>query len=127
MFSDLRVLDLSSVLAGPAVATFFAELGAQVTKIEHPVSGDVTRSWKNNEEPADAPISAYYASVNYGKHVMRLNLGEISSRPTLESMIAHSDIIVTNFKSGDAEKFNLTSEVLFQINPQIIHAKISGF
>ncbi|MFM7311311.1 MAG: CaiB/BaiF CoA transferase family protein, partial [Flavobacteriales bacterium] len=47
--------------------------------------------------------------------------------PTLESMIAHSDIIVTNFKSGDAEKFNLTSEVLFQINPQIIHAKISGF
>ena len=66
LFAGTRVLDLSTVLAGPSVATFFAELGATVIKVENPrTKGDVTRLWKLSSENAQSDISAYFASVNY--------------------------------------------------------------
>ncbi|MCB0293490.1 MAG: CoA transferase, partial [Calditrichaeota bacterium] len=68
IFSNLLVLELASVLAGPAVGMFFAELGATVIKVENPAGGgDVTRSWKLPGEAAGNDISAYFASVNWGK------------------------------------------------------------
>jgi crotonobetainyl-CoA:carnitine CoA-transferase CaiB-like acyl-CoA transferase len=66
-FKDLKVIDLSSVLAGPSVGTFFAELGAHVLKIEHPKNADVTRSWKLASEDASESVSAYFSAVNYKK------------------------------------------------------------
>ena len=57
LFSELKIIDLSTVLAGPSVATFFAELGAQVIKIENAQIPDVTRSWKLPSENSDSSIS----------------------------------------------------------------------
>jgi crotonobetainyl-CoA:carnitine CoA-transferase CaiB-like acyl-CoA transferase len=74
LFEKLKVLDLSTVLAGPSVATFFAELGAEVIKIEPPGSGDVTRSWKLPSEDPNDPISAYFSSVNFKKKVFNTRL-----------------------------------------------------
>ena len=74
MFKGLKVIDLSTVLAGPSVGTFFAELGAYVIKLEHPDFGDVTRSWKLPIEKTDSNISAYFSSVNYGKKYGTINL-----------------------------------------------------
>ena len=65
-FAHLRVIELASVLAGPQVGQFFAELGAEVLKIEPP-AGDVTRAWRTAAEAPDAPVSAYFAASNWGK------------------------------------------------------------
>ena len=67
MLDHLNILELSNVLAGPAVGMFFSELGANVIKIENKqVGGDMTRKWKLAEEKQEKP-SAYFCSVNYGK------------------------------------------------------------
>jgi crotonobetainyl-CoA:carnitine CoA-transferase CaiB-like acyl-CoA transferase len=73
-FKELKIVELSSVLAGPAVGMFFAELGAEVIKIENKsTNGDVTRNWKLPTEQ-NSDTSAYYKSVNWGKQSMMLDL-----------------------------------------------------
>ena len=65
IFKDLKVIELASVLAGPAVGMFFAELGANVIKIENKkTGGDVTRTWRLGKEDKNAPVSAYYCAIN---------------------------------------------------------------
>jgi crotonobetainyl-CoA:carnitine CoA-transferase CaiB-like acyl-CoA transferase len=64
-FKDLKVVELASVLAGPAVGMFFAELGANVIKVENKNGGDVTRSWKNPNESSVDEKSAYYYKINF--------------------------------------------------------------
>ena len=76
-FEGLKVIELASVLAGPAVGMFFAELGAQVIKIENKSrGGDVTRTWRLQQEDKSNPFSAYYCSVNYGKESLMLDLSD---------------------------------------------------
>ena len=72
MFENLKVVELASVLAGPLVGTFFAELGARVLKIEHPIYGDVTNTWRLTNEQDTKIQSAYYSSVNYQKEKLKL-------------------------------------------------------
>lgn len=70
-FKEIRVLELASVLAGPGVGQFFAELGAEVIKVENlKTSGDVTRSWKSQDENTD-DRSAYFCSVNWANNRLR--------------------------------------------------------
>lgn len=127
MFEHLTIIDLSSVLAGPSVATFFAELGAKVIKIEHPVHGDVTRSWKLKKEPTEAPLGAYYASVNYKKEIRCLDLASPNDRSALLELLKDADILITNFKHGDAKKFGLERSTLLEINPHLIEGRIVGY
>jgi crotonobetainyl-CoA:carnitine CoA-transferase CaiB-like acyl-CoA transferase len=128
LFKGIRVLDLSTVLAGPSVATFFAELGADVVKVENPTSGgDVTRSWKLNTEDKSSGISAYFASVNFGKSYEWIDFKNSRSRAHLEDLIRSSDIILVNFKQGDDVKFNLTANDIHRIQPKAIYASLKGF
>lgn len=127
MISKLKIIDASTVLAGPSVSMFFAELGAEVIKIENPAIPDVTRSWKLESEDKNASVSAYFASINYKKNYVSLNLKSEKDRTEMIEMLRYADIFLTNFKKGDAEKFNLTDEKLQEINPNLIHGKISGF
>lgn len=128
IFRELSVLDISTVLAGPSVASFFAELGARVIKIENPTTqGDVTRTWKHRQENNKNKFSAYYASANYGKESILLNLCYPSDRKRINSLIYTSDIVITNFKEGDEQKFGLKSEDILRLNPSCIHGKINGF
>ena len=127
MFKGLKVIDLSTVLAGPSVGTFFAELGADVIKLEHPDFGDVTRSWKLPIEKSDSNISAYFSSVNYGKKYGTINLKIEAERDRFLEEIRDTDILVSNFKKGDATKFGIEDEVLFALNPKLIHGKITGY
>lgn len=126
-FKDLKIIDLSTVLAAPSVGTFFAELGAQVLKIEHPIHGDVTRSWKLPSEDPNSPISSYFASVNYGKTYLQLDLTKELDRDILLNHLKEADILLSNFKKGDDAKFGLTKEELQKCNPLLIHGKITGF
>ena len=102
-FAHLRILELASVLAGPQVGQFFAELGAEVLKIEPP-AGDVTRTWRTPAETADAEVSAYFAASNWGKTSLVLDLTAPASRAHLHRLAVSADIILTSYKPGDAEK-----------------------
>lgn len=127
MFEDLKVIDCSTVLAGPSVGTFFAELGASVTKIENPAIPDVTRTWKLASENRDTSVSAYFSSVNYHKQYLKLDFKNEHDLNELVGLIQKADIFLSNFKKGDAEKFGLTDSHLHSINPRLIIGKISGF
>ena len=68
--NGIKVLDLSGILAGPLTGSFFAELGAEVIKIENKLTGgDATRQWKLPIEDQESPFSAYYYSANFGKKI----------------------------------------------------------
>ena len=74
---QLKVIEFASVLAGPLVGRYFAEHGANVIKIENKLTGgDITRGWKTDKESRAHTVSAYYASANYGKQSVLLNLKE---------------------------------------------------
>lgn len=127
LLSKLKIVDASTVLAGPSVGTFFAELGAEVIKVEHPKYGDVTRTWKLPSEDPNSKVSNYFSSVNYGKSYVSIDLSVEAGRSEFLKLISDADILLSNFKNGDAEKFNLTDDVLRELNPKLIHGKISGF
>jgi len=127
MLSDLLVIDASSVLAGPSVGTYFAELGARVIKIEHPEHPDVTRSWKLPKENKDTSVSAYFSSINYGKEYLQLNLKNSEDHSEFMQLVAQADILITNFKKGDDVKLKIEDERLFALNPRLIHGKINGY
>jgi crotonobetainyl-CoA:carnitine CoA-transferase CaiB-like acyl-CoA transferase len=126
-FKDLKVLELASVLAGPSVGQFFAELGADVIKVENiNTGGDVTRTWKVAGEKTD-DRSAYFSSVNWGKRSVALDLHLEKDRAIVHKLAARSEIIIASYKPGDAEKLGVDYETLSGINPRVIYGQISGY
>lgn len=122
----LRVIELASVLAGPEVGRFLAELGASVIKYEAP-NGDVTRGWRLTSETSTSSISAYFASVNAEKSYATLNLKSEEGVAELHRLLASADVLLTNFKEGDDEKFGLTPALLKTHFPKLIWGRIRGF
>ncbi|MBS1637607.1 MAG: CoA transferase [Bacteroidetes bacterium] len=128
MFKDLRVIELAGVLAGPSVGLFFAELGAEVIKIENPAThGDVTRSWKLRTEDGDSDTSAYYWSVNFGKTVHFLNFSLAADLEVFYELVKGADIVISNYKLGDDQKLKVSDDILRKLNPGLIYASINGF
>jgi len=126
IFTDLLVVELASVLAGPTVGQFFAELGAKVIKIENQTSGgDVTRKWLLPQEKNNP--SAYFLSANYGKESVFLNLTSVEDREKLNTWLQHADIVIMNFKPGDAEKLKVSYSDLKKIKSDIIVGEITGY
>lgn len=126
--SGLKVLELASVLAGPAVGTFLAELGAEVTKIENPkTGGDVTRSWKLKSEDSNATDSAYFHSINYGKTHLFYDLKDANDCKKVQELAEKADVIIANFRPGQGEQFGLDYHSIKHQNPEVIYANISGF
>lgn len=127
MLNHLNILELSNVLAGPAVGMFFSELGANVVKIENKIAGgDITRKWKLANEKYEAP-SAYFCSVNYGKKHKFLDFNNQKDMVLLKDYIKKSDVVITNFKHGDSKRFQLSYNDCKTINPKVIYAHIGGF
>lgn len=128
IFSGLKVIELASVLAGPSVGQFFAELGSEVIKIENPATGgDVTRSWKLASEPAESDLSAYFISVNMGKKSMALNFRKKEGLLRLYELVKTADIVIASYKPGDAEKLGVGYEQLKALKPDLIYGHITGF
>lgn len=128
MFQNLKVVELASVLAGPLTGSFFAELGARVVKIENQTTdGDVTRKWRIEGEQDDSPISAYYAAANVHKQVLFRNYRNEKDYQDVIERIQEADILIVNFKKGDAELFKLDYESIKAIQPRLIYAEITGF
>ncbi|MBI3483464.1 MAG: CoA transferase [Bacteroidetes bacterium] len=127
MLQDLKVLELASVLAGPSVGQFFAELGAEVIKVENPkTGGDVTRSWKSAGEQTD-DRSAYFCSCNWGKKSVALDLTLKSDLEVVKKLSTRADIIIASYKPGDAEKLGVSYQQLKTNNQQLIYGQITGY
>jgi crotonobetainyl-CoA:carnitine CoA-transferase CaiB-like acyl-CoA transferase len=127
ILADIRVVELASVLAGPNVGMFLAEQGAQVIKVENKTTGgDVTRFWRLPDEDTSG-LSAYFCAVNAGKTHIFLDLLDQSDRKALDEVIRQADILILNFKPGDAEKFDMTTDQLRARHPKLIIATLQGF
>lgn len=127
MLSDLKVLELASVLAGPSVGQFFAELGAEVIKIENlKTGGDITRTWKGAGEQTD-DRSAYFCSVNWGKKSVAIDLSTPDGKRIVQKLAAKSDVVIASYKPGDAEKLGVSYEQLKSFNAKIIYGQITGY
>lgn len=127
-FKDLVIVELASVLAGPAVGMFFAELGAKVVKFENiNTGGDITRKWKQKNEDQACPYSAYHCSVNYGKEIIMNDLSKSEDRLVMEGWVSKADIVISNFKHASAIKFGLNYESLKKIKHDIIYAQLNGY
>jgi formyl-CoA transferase len=120
----IRVLDLSRVLAGPYAAMTLGDMGAEVIKIEQPGEGDETRGWG---PPWAGGESAYYLSVNRNKRGITLNLKHEDARRIFLDLARRSDVLIENFKRGTLERMGLEDAVLWEANPRLIHASITGF
>lgn len=128
VFKDLKVVELASVLAGPSAGLFFAELGADVLKIENKrTGGDVTRSWKLPEENKADNTSAYFHSVNFQKTHVFLDLADKTDKKTCLTNIKKADILIVNYKKGDDKKLGMDYDSLKKLNPKLIYAQIFGF
>lgn len=127
MFEDIKVLELASVLAGPSVGQFFAELGAEVIKVENlKTGGDVTRTWKGNGELTD-DRSAYFCAVNWGKKSIALDLTSSEGKSIVQKLAAKSDIVIASYKPGDAAKLGVSYEQLKLKNSKLIYGQITGY
>ncbi|MFK7925857.1 MAG: CoA transferase, partial [Bacteroidia bacterium] len=128
IFKDLIVIELASVLAGPSVGMFFAELGARVIKIENPrFGGDVTRSWKLAHEDKADTRSAYFSCINWGKESLSLDLKQEPDRVILHQLLAKADIMLSSFIPGQAERLGIEAESLMKAYPKLILGEINGY
>ena len=125
-FQGLRVLELASVLAGPQVGQFFAELGAEVLKIEAP-AGDVTRTWRTAAEAPETTVTAYFSCANWGKQSQVLDLTTAAGRTELHRLALETDIVLASYKPGDAEKLGVDYVTLSALNPQLLYGHITGY
>jgi crotonobetainyl-CoA:carnitine CoA-transferase CaiB-like acyl-CoA transferase len=121
--TGVRVLDLTRVLAGPFCTMILADMGAEVIKVEEPAKGDDTRSWP----PLKGGESTYFMSVNRGKQSLTLNLKAPAGQTILRKLIARSDVVVENFRTGTMERLGFGYKALARRHPKLIYCSISGF
>ena len=121
--SGLRILDLTRILSGPFTTMMFADLGAEVIKIERPEGGDLSRG----TAPFIQGESYYFISVNRGKKSVTVDLSSPEGAQVIKDLIPECDVIIENFVPGAMEKFGLNYESLSEINPRLIYCSISGF
>ncbi|MEY4204457.1 MAG: hypothetical protein RL013_2161 [Bacteroidota bacterium] len=127
-FNGLKVVEFASVLAGPAAGMFFAELGATVIKIENSsTGGDVTRSWKNPLEDPQAPVSAYWSSINWGKQHVFLDLNNESDRLSARMFVSDADVVISNIKPSSARRMGIDADTLCTENPRLIFAQLNSY
>lgn len=121
--SDITIIDLTRILSGPFCTMYFADMGANVIKVEPP-GGDDTRTWG---PPFIEGESAYFLSINRNKRSIVLDLKSDQGKSVLRRLIAKADVVVENFRPGTLERLGFGFEELKRINPRIILASISGF
>jgi crotonobetainyl-CoA:carnitine CoA-transferase CaiB-like acyl-CoA transferase len=129
--SGIRVLDMSRVLAGPWAGQLLADLGADVVKIERPVSGDDTRGWGppwlKDDDGADTDVAAYFLSANRNKRSIAVDIACSEGQEVVRALASVSDVMIENFKVGGLKPYGLDAEALLQLNPRLVYCSITGF
>lgn len=121
--TGVTILDLSRVLAGPFCTMILAQLGARVIKVEMPRTGDDSRAFG----PFVNGRSLYFASLNYDKLSIALDLKQSADCEVFEGLLGISDVLIENFRPGTMEKLGFGWEKLHVRYPQLIYGAASGF
>ena len=123
IFEGLRILDLTRVMSGPYCTAMFADLGADVVKIELPNTGDEARFFA----PHVQGESTYFALLNRGKKSVTINLKSDQGQALVRDLARQSDVVIENFRPGVMDRLGLDYDKLSRDNPRLIYASISGF
>ena len=123
--SDIRVLDISTVLAGPNCARYFADFGADVIKVERPDTGDSLRgmAWR---DPRDGS-GLWWKLVNRNKRNIALDLKDTDDRELFLQLLDDANVLVENFRPGTLERLDLHPDMLIARNPKLVVVRVSGF
>ncbi len=121
----LRVVDCSTVLAGPGCARYLADFGADVIKVERPGEGDTTRSmgWR---DPRDG-VTLFWKLLGRGKRTIVLDLKSDEGREHMLALLDSADVLVENFRPGTLERLGLGPDVLHARNPGLVITRVTGF
>lgn len=122
--TDIRVVDLSRVLAGPLCGQMLADHGADVIKVEPP-SGDETRGWGPPFVRDDH--SAYFDGLNRNKRNISIDLRSEDGQTLLRRLLEDADVVIENFKAGTLERWGFGDEALAEQFPRLIHCRITGY
>ncbi|WP_187701814.1 CoA transferase [Dietzia sp. E1] len=122
--TDIRVVDLSRVLAGPLCGQMLADHGADVVKVEPP-DGDETRGWGPPFVREDH--SAYFDGLNRNKRNVSIDLRSEDGQALLWRMLEGADVVIENFKAGTLERWGLADDVIADRFPRLIHCRITGY
>ena len=128
--AGVKVLDLSRILAGPYATQLFADLGADVVKVENPDGGDDTRRWGppfTTKADGGRGDAAYFSACNRNKRSITVDFASEAGADLLRDLAAKADIIVENFRPGGLQKYGLDYASIAAINPGIIYCSITGF
>src|SRR5256884_6903156 len=120
----LRVIDLNQDFAGPFCTMIRSDLGAEVIKVEKPLSGDETRAWG---PPFVKGLSYYFLSLNRGKKSIALDLKTSAAQKVIRQLVQDSDILVESFRPGTLSRYNLDYLRLRRVNKALVYCSISGF
>ena len=123
IFDGLRILDLTRVMSGPYCTAMFADLGADVVKIELPVVGEEARFFAPHVDGE----STYFALLNRGKKSVTINLKSAQGIELVRDLARQSDVLIENFRPGVMDRLGLDHASLTADNPRLIYASISGF
>jgi crotonobetainyl-CoA:carnitine CoA-transferase CaiB-like acyl-CoA transferase len=121
----LRVLDISTVIAGPNCARYLADFGAEVIKVERPDTGDSLRNmaWK---DPRDG-VGLWWKLANRNKRTIALDLKATDDRDVFLRLVRDAHVVVENFRPGALERLGLGPDELHAINPTLVITRVSGF
>lgn len=129
--SHLTVLDLSRIMAAPWATQIFADLGADVIKIERPGVGDDTRSWGppflKDGAGSTTRESGYYLSVNRGKRSVTVDISAPEGQEIVRQLARAADIVIENFKAETLQRYGLDAASLRADNPRLIYCSVTGF
>ncbi len=129
--SNIKVLDLSRVLAGPWSTQLLSDLGADVIKVERPEFGDDTRAWGppflKRDDGTSSKESAYFISANRGKRSITVNISSVEGQQIIRDLVKNADVFIENYKAGDMQRYGLDFSALSKINPGLVYCSITGF
>lgn len=118
---DLRLVELGQLIAGPYCGQLFADMGADVIKVEAPGKGDPMRVWGREGYPL------WWSSCARNKRCITVNLREEEGQNIIKDLIKDADFLLENFRPGTMEKWGLGYDVLKEINPGLIMIRVSGY
>jgi crotonobetainyl-CoA:carnitine CoA-transferase CaiB-like acyl-CoA transferase len=127
MLSGIRVLDLTTVLAGPFAAYHLGLMGADVVKIEVPVTGDMAREFGENEALRSAHMGPSFVAQNSGKRSITVNLKDPEGARVFERLLQSADVLLENMRPGVLTRLGFSPSRLAEINPRLVYCALSGF
>ena len=118
--TDIRVVELGTLIAGPFCGQLFGDMGAEVIKVEAPGTGDPMRAWGRG-------LPVWWPVIARNKKSVTLNLREPRGQELLRELVAHADVLIENFRPGTLERWGLDYDALSAVNERLVMVRVSGF